>query len=497
MFKLKVGALAVAMAFATSANAAQGPSSSQTPYVIPTAAGWDVTSIMTVGDQAANGYKMVGIPDGMGAYDNGDNTFTVLLNHELGATAGIARAHGSTGAFVSEWKIDKNTLAVVSGNDLIINHQVFNTSLNSYQAASGTANSFARFCSGDLPSVSAFYNASSGLGTQTRIYMTGEETGTEGRAYGTVATGTSKGTAYELPKLGKFSWENSVANPFSGDQTIVVGTDDSTPGQVYIYKGTKTNTGNEVDKAGLTNGNLYGVIVASVATETSAVNGNCTVEQINTSQTGAQQNTESNSLGVTNFARPEDGHWADADTFYFVTTGTAAGGSSKLYKLDLDSSITGGTISMVKDSSSLIGDDGANARSFDNMTVGENGKLYIQEDPGNSSYIAKTWEYDPETGAWTQILKSDANRFITGAPGFLTQDEESSGIIDVTSILGRNDGKQYYLANMQAHYGIPGELVEGGQLYLVAAPVPEPETYAMLIAGLGLVGAAAKRRKQK
>ena len=131
------------------------------------------------------------------------------------------------------------------------------------------------------------------------------------------------------------------------------------------------------------------------------------------------------------------------------------------------------------------------------MTVGENGKLYIQEDPGNSSYIAKTWEYDPETGAWTQILKSDANRFITGAPGFLTQDEESSGIIDVTSILGRNDGKQYYLANMQAHYGIPGELVEGGQLYLVAAPVPEPETYAMLIAGLGLVGAAAKRRKQK
>lgn len=497
MFKLKVGALAVAMAFATSANAAQGPSSSQTPYVIPTAAGWDVTSIMTVGDQAANGYKMVGIPDGMGAYDNGDNTFTVLLNHELGATAGIARAHGSTGAFVSEWKIDKNTLAVVSGNDLIINHQVFNTSLNSYQAASGTANSFARFCSGDLPSVSAFYNASSGLGTQTRIYMTGEETGTEGRAYGTVATGTSKGTAYELPKLGKFSWENSVANPFSGDQTIVVGTDDSTPGQVYIYKGTKTNTGNEVDKAGLTNGNLYGVKVASVATETSAVNGNFTLEQINTSQTGAQQNTESNSLGVTNFARPEDGHWADADTFYFVTTGTAAGGSSKLYKLDLDSSITGGTISMVKDSSSLIGDDGANARSFDNMTVGENGKLYIQEDPGNSSYIAKTWEYDPETGAWTQILKSDANRFITGAPGFLTQDEESSGIIDVTSILGRNDGKQYYLANMQAHYGIPGELVEGGQLYLVAAPVPEPETYAMLIAGLGLVGAAAKRRKQK
>jgi hypothetical protein len=35
----------------------------------------------------------------------------------------------------------------------------------------------------------------------------------------------------------------------------------------------------------------------------------------------------------------------------------------------------------------------------------------------------------------------------------------------------------------------------GGELVL--APVPEPETYAMLLAGLGLLGFAARRRKQK
>jgi hypothetical protein len=29
----------------------------------------------------------------------------------------------------------------------------------------------------------------------------------------------------------------------------------------------------------------------------------------------------------------------------------------------------------------------------------------------------------------------------------------------------------------------------------LAAPVPEPETYAMLLAGLGVVGAVARRRK--
>ena len=46
---------------------------------------------------------------------------------------------------------------------------------------------------------------------------------------------------------------------------------------------------------------------------------------------------------------------------------------------------------------------------------------------------------------------------------------------------------------MQAHYGIAGELVQGGQLYVAA--VPEPESYAMLLAGLGLIGFAARRRK--
>ena len=497
MFKLKMSALAVALAFASSVNAAQGPNSSQTPYVVPTAAGYDVTSIMTVGDQAANGYKMVGIPDGMGAFDNGNDTFTLLMNHELGATVGAVRAHGARGAFVSEFVINKNTLAVVSGADLAVNHQVWNSTTSNYEQATGARNSFARLCSADLPSVSAFYNASSGLGTQSRIFMNGEETGPEGRAYGFVATGASKGIAYELPKLGKFSWENSVANPFSGDQTIVVGTDDATPGQVYIYKGTKTNAGNEVDRAGLTNGNLYGVKVAGVTTETAAVNGNFTLEQINTNQTGVLQNTESNSKGITNFARPEDGHWADADTFYFATTGSVAGGTSKLYRLDLDGTASGGTVTMALDSASLIGTDGANGRSFDNITVDLNGDIVIQEDPGNISYIAKTWKFNPLTGQSVQILESDRSRFITGSANFLTQDEESSGIIDVTSVLGRNDGKQYLLGNMQAHYAIAGELVEGGQVYLISTPVPEPETYAMLIAGLGLVGAAARRRKQK
>jgi hypothetical protein len=43
-----------------------------------------------------------------------------------------------------------------------------------------------------------------------------------------------------------------------GDKTVVAGLDDATPGQVYFYIGTKTTTGTEIEKAGLSNGNLYG-----------------------------------------------------------------------------------------------------------------------------------------------------------------------------------------------------------------------------------------------
>jgi hypothetical protein len=38
--------------------------------------------------------------------------------------------------------------------------------------------------------------------------------------------------------------------------------------------------------------------------------------------------------------------------------------------------------------------------------------------------------------------------------------------------------------------------VDGSNTF-TATPVPEPETYAMLLAGLGLLGFAARRSKQK
>ena len=482
--------VAVLAASAGTAAGAQGPNSSQTPYVTPTADGWEVTSVISVGDAGGNGYRMVGIPDGLGAYDNGDGTFAVLMNHELAPRLGAIRAHGATGAFVSEWIISKRDFRVIGGADLATKHHVWNSATSRYETAMGAANRLDRLCSADLPVSSAFYNAASNKGTGERLFMTGEEAGNEGRAYAFVATGANKGNAYELPKLGRFSWENSVANPYSGDRTIVMGMDDSTPGRVYIYQGTKTDTGLEIDKAGLTNGTLAGIKVKANPAitdnlESGHINSTFSVVAVDTSINGATQRANNRAAGITGFARPEDGAWADAKTFYFTTTGADPDGSAaigmqtaRLYKLTFDETAGGvdysrGAISMVKDSDTLTGTDGATARKFDNMTVGEDGKLYIQEDPGNSPYIAKTWMFDPAAGAWTQILESDRARFLAPAAPF-SQDEENSGIIEITSVLERDDRKRYFLGVMQAHYTIPGELVQGGQLYVISA-TPERE----------------------
>lgn len=498
-------AVAVTLSLATAAAGADsftGPQSSQTPYVVPTAPGWEVTSLITVGDTAKESpYALVGVPDGLGAVagkfaESGgyvaDKAFmTVFLNHEVRPGLGMPRAHGQNGAFVSQWTVHLNSLQVKWGNDLV--HRVYTWSNGQFADTTGIT-AFNRFCSGDLPPLRGFYDPATRKGFDGLIYMNGEEAGNEGRAFGHVVTGDEKGIAYELPYLGKFSWENSVAHPNAGDKTVVVGLDDSTPGQVYVYVGDKQSSGNAVERAGLQNGRLYGIKVTNgganyangaVAQENNgAVAGSFALhpfERAEAAGSGAALQSLSVTNGVTEFARPEDGHWdtRNPNVFYWVTTGASVGGktqSARLYKLTFDSiaSPTGGTIELVVDSASLTGTDGQAARSFDNIAVDGDGRVIVQEDPGNSAYVAKLWRVDPVTKAVVQIFESDRERFLSGAPGFLTQDEENSGVIEVTDVVRNANwyeaGRRYYLGNTQAHYSIPGELVEGGQVYLMASP---------------------------
>lgn len=470
-----------------------GPSSSQSPYVLPSLSGVTTTSILTVGD-SVGGYRMVGIPDGMGALANpAGGSFSLLVNHELGPTAGVVRSHGQTGSFVSRWEID-SSLNVVSGRD----HNTSSADAYEYSTATGTwsnapspAQRWGRFCSADLAAPSAYKFGN--LGTDARIMLGGEEVGNEGRAYAHVVSGPNMNQTWHLPHLGRFSWENAVASPFAQQKTVVFGLDDSSPGQTYLYVGDKTATGNDIERAGLTNGSLYGIRVSGLPTETRPQYASGRFDLFNhggvANTAGSFLQTEGNANGVTNFLRPEDGQWDPRpgfeNDFYFVTTdryntpGTP--GNSRLYRMrfdDITNPTAGGEVTMLLDGA-LSG-----PQMMDNLTIDSLGRVLIQEDIGNQDALGKIWLYDLASGGLAQIATHDPARFSPGAVGFLTRDEESSGIIDARDTLGLG----WFLLNVQAHYSIPGELVEGGQLlamYVDPTIVPTPGAVGLLaLAGL-------------
>ncbi len=460
-----------------------GANSSQTPFLLPTRTGAQFKSIISA-NNTVGGYKMSGIPDGLGAFDNNDGTFTVLMNHELQNTVGAVRAHGSIGAFVSKWVINKNDLSVVSGSDLMTTLNLWNGSAFVTQTAALT-----RFCSADLPVQSAFYNSATQLGTQEKLFMNGEESGTEGRAFAHIVTGPNAGTSYQLPKLGKMAYENAVANPATGDKTVVGCTDDGTGGQVYFYIGNKTNTGTEIDKAGLNNGIQYGVKVTGFAIErvnsttlNAAPAAGTHFDLVSMGDvsgiTGAVFNTNSNTAVITQFSRPEDGAWdpSNPSDFYFVTTdqldqvmdGVGSQiGRSKLWKLHFTNIATpeiGGDITAMLD-----GTEGQ--VMLDNLGIDNFGHIIMQEDVGNAAHNGKIWQYTIATDVLTMVGKHDPARFgnigVPATPPF-NADEESSGAIDVSSILGPG----MWLMDDQAHSatGMPSDVAENGQLFAFFNP---------------------------
>lgn len=511
---LSLGALFTGTAFAQST----GPSTVSTPYLLPTLPGYETISVLTVDNTGATpddvvskvgggSYGLDGIPDGLGAFDNGDGTFTLLMNHELGNTSGVIRDHGAIGSYVSKFVINKNTLAVVSGEDLM--KQVFgwNAALQQSNAAPGTF-AFNRFCSGDLPAVTAYFNAASGLGSTARIYMHGEEGSATGWQQGTVVTGPDAGKSYILGKfnlttngsslIGVGAWENALACPFAQDKTIVIGTSDGGTGImnncVAVYVGTKLSVGSEVEKAGLTNGTLKFINVTGNPLEIPAANVNSRVTNITSGTPFTLSGT-----AATTFSRPEDGAWnpANPSQFYFLTTdrldqvadglGTQIG-TTRLWRLnftDITNPDLGGTIDLLIDGATVGGEK---VNMFDNIGVNEQtGHLLLQEDVGGAAHNGKVWDYDPATGSLKKVLKHDVARFgdrvnpvTTAATAPFTNDEEGSGIIDLTSVMAgstKNLGnplEAWYITSDQAHYtsGITASQVEGGQLLVMHEVAP-------------------------
>jgi len=463
-----------------------GPSTTTDPYLLPSVPGVQTVSILTVGD-SVGGYRMVGIPDGLGALRDPRHHVTLLMNHELGGTSGVVRKHGSKGAFVSRWTLDRRSLEIVAGEDFTLSaQQVFLWDTATRQHVRGTT-AWERHCSADLPRPAAFFHE--GKGTRERIYVNGEEV-SRGRAWARVVTGVHAGEAWQLPRLGRMAFENVVASPYPQDRTVVVLTDDGSlstapiaanfPGEVYVYVGTKTTHGHPVEQAGLTNGTLLGITVTvgghRVTEESNAFGlGNAVSGYVGAGRFGLADLGDVSALGplelqqasidagVMRFRRPEDSAWdprrRHRTDVYFVTTASPTS-NCRLWRLrfdDVEHPERGGTIEILLD-----GDEGQ--MMLDNVTIDRRGRILMQEDPGNNPRVAKIWLYQIGTGELVEVAAHNPRFFdatVADHSAFITQDEESSGIIDAGHILG--DG--WFLLDVQAHkVSSDSELVEGGQL---------------------------------
>jgi len=509
----KVGTVAGAFALLISTAI---PANAEAPqYMEAISAGTTITSIVSAGDMIGS-YLVPGIPDGLGVMKDG-NKLRIITNHEWSATNAIAAGRTTagglvSGSFLSDMTYDMTTKKITKAVDLFKDVVWYDYKTGKYgqtpvgpavsdaKDAYGTLNHsylLNRFCSGSLAPAGSFYDAKTGLGYKEAVFLAGEEGSDESRAF---ATNITTGQLVQLPAIGLAAWENLVPAPIAGKTTAILASEDgaATDSQLWMYVGSKTKTGTWFEKAGFTNGSSY-VLGADVANDNGvrATYGKnkpfaVTFSKIDTTVSGKAQNVEANAKGL-ELSRVEDGHFdpKNPNDFYFVTTesnkdpkATAANPATPtvsrdggaLWRLrfkDVNKPLQGATLEMLLDGSEEI-----MMSKPDNITIDGLGNVLIQEDPGNNAQRARIVSYRISDGKVATIAQFKAEYFDESATAFITKDEESSGIIDVTAELrtSKNDKASYYMYVAQIHAtpakarpDLPAEdatlakAVEGGQ----------------------------------
>jgi hypothetical protein len=471
-------AVVTAVAFAASAFALGG----KPVYVLSKNAAVDIKAIATVGD-AVTGTMVRGIPDGMGAYDNGRGGITLLSVHEVSTgNAFVLKGKSTTapwGTSITKFTISKNTKAVTNVSSFMQKVNFYNYTTGKYQetpagaAPAGVTPGYfdwgiSRFCSATYAAAGTFsYN---GVGYDGGLFLSGEETGDESRGFAF----DEEGTGYQLPRMGMLSFENIMPSLKPGANTVAIASEDNREGQLYVYAGKKQATGTAIDKAGLTNGDLHVMNIPTIKSDnlfrtTVGKNKKMPAEfvKVDWNTTPSAFAKDSNEKGLT-MARIEDGHWdpSNPNVFYFVTTEsnkdpiatapnpatpTVTRDGGALWRLtfkDAQNPAAGAELEML-----LNGGESIYMSKPDNITVTENGKyILIQEDPGNNSLLARIIAYRVSDSKLAVVAQFDANKFTKGGSEFMTEDEESSGIIDATKLLAKpGDTNSYFFFNAQVH----------------------------------------------
>jgi hypothetical protein len=452
-------ALAATMALAGSGLAA----TSVKPYVEPVGGAYQVRALFSVDDRVpllggtqGQQYRMVGIPDGLGAHPNRDGTSTLYMNHELNFTAlsePVVGGPKNRGAIVSQWLLDADGDPVAGRRayDRIYDE---NTLLGPAPVVGNEAQmprQLARFCSGFL--------AGSANGFDRHIYLTNEEA--------------------------------SSPDTFDGKGGL----------SVAIFDGKKNRSAKAsvLARDGLDNGKLYVFRSLDPArnSERTFTSGSVTGEWIEVPNaeefTDAQLEAASDAAGAMTFVRPEDGAFNpnNPSEFFFDTTGSSSGADEgvnelgRLYSLRLHpgNPLKPATLSVVYNADTVVAAGGDIAISPDNLDVSRR-YLMINEDGTTESRAVMAakgrdgsiWRFDLTKGpvgavgvdasTATRVAQLDppGRDGVPVGPGVW----ETSGIIDASAMFGADT----WLSDVQAHPPTtppagPTVTVEDGQLFLL------------------------------
>jgi hypothetical protein len=478
-------ALTLSLGFVVPANAADS-----IVYMNPVAKGVSLEVIATAGDSVSGQYLIGGVPDGTGIIKSG-NKLRILTNHEWSNTNAYAVARSSanyatSGSYISELHYDLTTKKVTKGKDFIEKMEWYNYLTGKYSdeavapAGAAATDSYGspnhtyllnRFCSATLAPSGVFYDKKSGFGYNGAVYLTGEEGADESRGF----AANQNGEMAQIPRFGLAAWETFVPAPTTSKATVIFGNEDGSAldSQLWMYAGTKLKNGTWYAKAGLTNGKTY-VLATDVANDNEfrskyGKTGSASIsfKEIDWSLNGKLQNEKAREVGM-ELARVEDGHFdpRNPNDYYFVTTesnkdakATAAnpalptvtrdgGALWRLRLTDVNNPLKGGTLTMLLD-----GSEDPYLSKPDNIVVDDLGNVLIQEDPGNNAAVARVVSYRISDGKLTTVAQFKSEYFDPAGAKFITQDEESSGIIDVTQYFktSKSDKAKYYMLVAQIH----------------------------------------------
>ncbi len=520
-------ALAVGALLGLASTGASAQVSTELPMVNTNSAatgnGWTATPIFTVGE-TINNYQPVGIMDGIFAFKRSAVTATVLVNHELGSTAGVpyTLSNGTqlTGARISTFFVRRNATTAGSTVGLLRANLAYDTV---YDRAGAIVTSAAQINEQNL-ALKGFdrFCSSNGVpkgehGFENDIYFAGEESGKPFLPHGGTmwALDVKHQELWAVPALGRGAWEGATALDTGIPGTIALALGDDTEGSpTYLYIGQKgaAGDGSFLDRNGLKVGQLFAWKADNGDLSPQSFHGvdsfrsgsyvALTVRDTNLAgQPGydalgyADNDTlaaQADALGCFSFSRPEDvdTNPLDGSQFVFASTGRGqlfpADNWGTLYVNDIDFSDLSADIVIIHDADFLPVPD-AGIRSPDNVDWAGNGRIYAMEDkstsPGSlfgaaTGIEASIWQIDPVTRVTTRVAEIDrsvvAPAGTTDAGAGEIGNWESSGILDVTDKFGTQPGERLLIGVVQAHgikdgvIGGSAGLGEGGQLFFLS-----------------------------